>query len=146
MTGGFGRDAPGALQKKREVTIMAESPVRPIPWRAGHLRAEAEASACRYAAVELFVKIGERPVGGLVDLAGAGAGGGTPAGRGGALVERFLAEMPELGVVCHSPELAGALGPRLPLELRRSLTRLRVTLEICRRCPFFELPAAGTGL
>ena len=115
-----------------------------VQWLKGRLREEHTACECVWQHVELFVKLAEGELKSALEIPGMERAPFQLVGTGrAALSERFLAEMPELGLVCHSPKLRAALGAiplggtgeLLPLS---AIGKLRVSLAICRMCPFFE--------
>lgn len=92
-------------------------------------RTKMTASRCIHLRIEPFIPVEQVPVPSNIQIPG------TPQGQ---MVERRLAGLPTLMMVCHSVDNIGNLRGQLPPDLAHQVTRLAITLDLCTVCPFWR--------
>jgi hypothetical protein len=109
-------------------------PVAASGWGKGNLRSEDTASACRHLEVSLLTEI-------RMIQARSQRRVATPHDNGQEIVNLpTMGPVQPLALTCQSPELIRVFQGPLPEPLKPSLKGLRVSLEICRLCPFWSGP------
>jgi hypothetical protein len=104
-----------------------------IGWLKGRMRPEIQASECVHLVLQHTVRVNQ------VQMEARVAG---PTGEKAKQTVLAFDGLPRLEVACRSPEMIGRLRTmaKLPPALDQQYTTVRVSLTICRLCPFFERP------
>lgn len=104
-----------------------------IGWLKGRIRPEAQATECLH--LVMHQNIGVTQVQMEARIA-------APTGEKAKEIILNLDGPPSLELACHSPKMLGALRAEanLPPPLNQQYLVVRISLAVCRLCPFFERP------
>jgi hypothetical protein len=107
-------------------------PVAKAAWRKGNLRSDEAASSCRHLEFSMLTEIRMLQARNQRRVA-------TPHDNGQEIVNvPTMGPVQPLALTCQSPDMIAIFQTPLPPPLKPALKALKVSLEICRLCPFWS--------